>query len=129
MHDSTNSSKNTMHSSKINMDFKEIFLKCMQCWMLSPSSCYDNINESCHTALSFVDLRKAFDTASHETLLVKLSNYGIRGVTHNLIHSYLLDRQQFVSNKQSKSDLILIHFGDPKVRRLALCFFSFISTT
>ena len=43
------------------------------------TSCCDNINESCCTALSFVDLRKTFDTVSHETLLIKLSNYGIRG--------------------------------------------------
>ena len=61
------------------------------------TSCYDNINESCYTALSFVDLRKAFDTVSHETLLIKLSNYGIRGVAYDLIHSYLHNRQQFVS--------------------------------
>ena len=76
------------------------------------TSCYDNINESCYTALSFVDLRKAFDTVSHETLLIKLSNYGIRGVAYDLIHSYLHNRQQFVSNNQSKSDLKLTHCRD-----------------
>ena len=39
-------------------------------------SCYDNNNESCYLALSFVDIREAFDTSSHETLLVKLGNHG-----------------------------------------------------
>ena len=68
-------------------------------------SCYDNINESCYTAFSFVDLRKAFDTVSHETLLIKLSNYGIRDVAYNLIHSYLHNRQQFVSNNQPNPTL------------------------
>ena len=87
------------------------------------TSCYNHINESCYTALSFVDLRKAFDTVSHETLLIKLINYGIRGVAYDVIHSYLHNRQQFVSNKQSKSDLKLTHCGDPTVRRLAPCFF------
>ena len=53
------------------------------------TSCYENIKESCYTALSFVDLREAFDTVSHETLLVKPNSYGIWGVAHNLIHSYL----------------------------------------
>ena len=31
--------------------------------------CYDNINESCYTALSFVDLRKAFDTPNAQFAL------------------------------------------------------------
>ena len=57
------------------------------------TSCHDNISESCYTALSFDDLRKVFDAESHETHLVKLSNYDIRGVTYNLICSYLHYRQ------------------------------------
>ena len=85
--------------------------------------CYDNINESCYTALSFVDLRKAFDTVSHETLLIKLSNYGIRGVAYDLIHSYLHNRQQFVSNNQSKSDLKSTHCGVPQGSSLGPLFF------
>ena len=87
------------------------------------TSCYDNINESSYTALSFVDLRKAFDTVSHETLMIKLSNYGIRGVADDLIHSYLHNRQQFVSNNQSKSDLKLTHCGVLQGSSLGRLFF------
>ena len=87
------------------------------------TSCYDYINESCYTALSFVDLRKAFDTVSHETLLIKLSNYCIRGVAYDLIHSYFHNRQQFVSNNQSKSDLKLTHCGVPQGLSLGFLFF------
>ena len=87
------------------------------------NSCYDNINESCNTALFFVDLKKAFDTESHETLLIKLSNYGIRGVAYDLIHSYLHNRQQFVSNNLSKSDLKLTHCGVPQGSSLDPLFF------
>ena len=75
------------------------------------TSCYDNINQPCYTALSFVNLRKPFDTVSHETILSKLSNYGSRGVAYNLIHFHLCNRQQFISNNQSKSYLKLIHCG------------------
>ena len=87
------------------------------------TSCYDGINDSCYTALSFVDLRKAFDTVSHQTLLVKLSNYGVRGVAYNLIHSYLYNRQQFVSINQRRSDLKLVHCGVPQGSSLGPLFF------
>ena len=87
------------------------------------NSCYDDINESCYTSLSFIDLRKAFDTVSHETLLIKLSNYGIKGVAYDLIHSYLHNRQQFVSNNQSKSDLKLTRCGVPQGSSLGPLFF------
>ena len=87
------------------------------------TSCYDGINDSCYTALSFVDLRKAFDTVSHQTLLVKLSNYGVRGVAYNLIHSYLYNRQQFVSINQRRPDLKLVHCGVPQGSSLGPLFF------
>ena len=60
---------------------------------------------------------------SHETLLIKLINYGIRGLAYNLIHSYLHIRQQFVSNNQSKSDLTLTHCGVPQGSSLGPLFF------
>ena len=55
--------------------------------------------------------------------MIKLSNYGIRGVAYNLIHSYLHIRQQFVSNNQSKSDLKLTHCGVPQGSSLGPLFF------
>ena len=52
-----------------------MFEQCMQSWILSPPVTIIYINQPCYTALSFVDLRKAFNTVSHETILNKLSNY------------------------------------------------------
>ena len=89
------------------------------------TSCYDIINKSCYTALSLVNSRKAFDTLSHKTLLIKLSNYGISGVAYDLIHSYLRNRQQFfyLTINQSKSDLKLTHCGVPQGSSLGPLFF------
>ena len=49
------------------------------------TSSYDNIDNYCYTGLAFVDLRKAFDTASHETLSEKLSN--IKELSNKFAHN------------------------------------------
>ena len=43
------------------------------------SNAFENINQNLFTGLIFLDLRKAFDSVSHSTLLSKLDHYGIRG--------------------------------------------------
>ena len=63
------------------------------------TSSYDNIDDYLCTGLAFFVLKKGFDPILHDILLAKLNNYGIRGVAHTLIHSYLDNRQQFVYTK------------------------------
>ena len=61
------------------------------------TSSYDNINNSKFTALVLLDLRKAFDAVNHTILLSKLKQYGIQGVAHKLLSSFLSNRCQYIS--------------------------------
>jgi len=56
-----------------------------------------------HAVGVFVDLSKAFDTVNQDIPLGKLSNYGARGPTYNIIFSYLSGRAQYVSYNSAMS--------------------------
>ena len=78
-----------------------------------------NYVESClekkqHVLGIFIDLSKAFDTISHDKLLSKLDNYGIRGNANKLIASYLSSRHQYVSVLGEESDKLPVLFGVPQ---------------
>ena len=60
------------------------------------------------------NFKKAFDTVSDETLLLKLEHSGIRGSCKNLIASFLTDRPQFASSSGIKSSNLPITFGVPQ---------------
>ena len=62
----------------------------------------------------FIDLSKAFDTVDHNILLSKLFKYGIRGITHKWITSYLSCRDQFVSFSDSDSARLPLTCGVPQ---------------
>ena len=59
----------------------------------------------------FIDLSKAFDTIDHEILLHKLSNYGIRGNSHDIIQNYLSNRYHRVKIDNQSSEDLLVKFG------------------
>jgi len=62
----------------------------------------------------FIDLSKAFDTVDHAILLGKLHHYGIRGLAHDLMASYLTNRSQYVEMNGVQSSCSKIMCGVPQ---------------
>lgn len=74
----------------------------------------DNIDNEKFTIGVFVDLKKAFDSLDHNHLLRKLMGYGIRGIAHSWIKSFLTNRKQIVSIDNFNSNVTDICYGVPQ---------------
>lgn len=72
----------------------------------------------------FLDLRKAFDTVEHQTLLKRLEKAGIRGIPNNLIRSYLTNRNQTTLVSGQESDALQVNFGVPQGTVLSTLLFN-----
>ena len=75
----------------------------------------NELNKNKHVLGIFIDLSKAFDTIDHDSLIIKLERYGIRGNANNLIKSYLSNRTQFTECLNEKSDPLEVILGYHKV--------------
>lgn len=64
--------------------------------------------------LLLIDFSKAFDMVDHNILLDKLQHYGIRGLAHTWLKSYLSDRKQYVNINNKKSFTGLLKHGVPQ---------------
>ena len=64
--------------------------------------------------LLLIDFSKAFDMVDHSILLHKLQHYGIRGVAHQWMASYLKNRNQFVSVGGFDSTCKNLEYGVPQ---------------
>ena len=61
-----------------------------------------------------IDLRKAFDSVDHSILLRNLHLVGVRGLVHDLMASYLLGREQFVTVRKNQSSRKPVIYGVPQ---------------
>ena len=78
------------------------------------TKCFDAINQKQFYGILIIDLKKAFDTVSHDKLIKKLNHYGIRGVANDLISSCLHNRKQFAALNDVHSTLRGINMGVPQ---------------
>ena len=75
---------------------------------------YDTIERNEYMVGIFLDLSRAFDTISHDILLRKLYNYGIRGIALDWIADYLNGRSQYVSYNNCNSATLNTSIGIPQ---------------
>ena len=88
-------------------------LHCTNNWYL-------NLDKGQYTSVTFIDLKKAFDTVDHKILLQKLRVYGIEGKEYL---SYLKNRKQCCKVNGRESNLDDIKYGVPQGSCLGPLFF------
>ena len=75
---------------------------------------YNTLDNKQYQISVFCDLSKAFDTVSHNILLHKLDNYGVRGKANDFLRSYLSSRCQYTVFSNASSSLKQVHYGVPQ---------------
>ena len=83
-----------------------------------------NIDEGMYTGAIFLDLKKAFDTVHHRTLISKLRTSGVNGLELEWFKSYLCERYQTCKIGEEQSDMLPILFGVPQGSILGPLLFS-----
>ena len=64
--------------------------------------------------ITFLDLKKAFDTVDHRILLEKCSDYGLSGTTLSILASFPHDRKQVIKVNGKTSKSREVSFGVPQ---------------
>ncbi len=81
-------------------------------------SCYSRVMDALDSGMEYdivyLDLRKAFDSVSHEELLFKMWKIGITGQLWTWFKGYLKGRKHFVSYQNTYSDCLPVISGVPQ---------------
>ena len=88
------------------------------------TKCNDDIQNKLFSNLILLDVKKAFDSVSHDILVAKLHRYGIRGIANDFFASYLANRQQYTIINNCSSNLERVIFGVPQGSILGPLLFS-----
>lgn len=78
------------------------------------TSIRNNIDDKKITLGVFIDLQKAFDTVSHDMLLLKLQSIGMCDTALELFKSYLSNRYQIVKINEHQSEPRPVSYGVPQ---------------
>ena len=97
------------HQSGFRADYstQDVLLYVTDKWLRA-------IDEGRYTGAVLLDLAKAFDTVDHSILCTKLTNYGFWRSSHDLLRSYLVQRQQGVLFQSRMSKWAAVSIGVPQ---------------
>ena len=87
-------------------------------------SLYREINENRNVYIVYLDLKKAFNTISHDRMISKLQALGLDVMTLSWFKSYLSNRRQCVKLNNLTSDTLPITYGVPQGSILGPILFS-----
>ena len=85
---------------------------------------FDSKSKGYKPAILFLDVKKAFDTVTHEILIEKLRHYGLGGIVLQWFQSYLSTRYQCTKTGDLLSELTLVICGVPQGSVLGPILFS-----
>ena len=72
------------------------------------------MDNACATGVAFLDLKKAFDTVDHASLLNKLARYGMSEKTVGWFEEYLGGRRQATQVHGERSSMRTVSCGVPQ---------------